>query len=1058
MKRKNSLKRKLVLLVTFLFSLAYYGIAQEVSISGTVKAAEDGSPLPGASVTIKGTTSGVTTNIEGHYQINVSSGDVLIFSFLGHITEEVIVSDQKTIDVELNQEIIDLNEIVVTALGIKREKKALGYSVSEVSGEDLSLAKEVSIINSLSGKVAGVDISSTTAGPSGSIRVIIRGNSSLDNNNQPLYVVDGVPIDNSQLGSAGMWGGYDLGDGISSINPDDIESLSVLKGASAAALYGSRASNGVILITTKTGKAQKGIGVEFSSNYTVEKLLSKFDDYQTVYGQGRDGMIPTADDAKTTQVAWGAQLDPNLQVPIYNGDIKPYGLVNDNILSFFRTGSTFTNTLSFSGGTENATIRVSASDMRNNDIVPKTGMNRNSFLLNSSLKLGSKLKIEGKINYVAENVKNRPALSDNPNNVGLAVLGIAPNFDQAWLSEGYKDDYGRYVDWNSNIYRINPYWSVNEMSNNSKKDRVLGHLQLNYEFTRWLSLQLRGGTDFYNFRFTNYFPQGTPVWETGQIQELNRKISENNYEALLKFNKELSPDFFVSAYLGGNIMQSNQETFDLTGTNMVVPEVISITNFTNQTNSYSLYRRQVNSAYGAIQTGYKNMLFVDATFRNDWTSSLRKGNNSYFYPSVSGSFVFSSLLNQSNYFNFGKVRASWAEVGGDADPYQLNLTYGLKNFSLLGKPLGEITNLNIPNLDLVPTRSYYWEIGTDLRGFNNRIQLDVTYYSNSTINQILPLIVPSSSGYNNAIINAGEITNKGVEVSLTASVIKTNSFNWDIILNYAKNNNKVVKLHEQVKDYTLANARWAGAAIMATEGETYGVIVGKKILRDPNGNIVHNASGMPLYSDTQEILGNGTFDWTSGITNTFTFRNFVLSGLIDAKFGAEIYSMSDAIAYANGTATETLEGREEWYNSEEARLAAGISTDEWTPTGGYIGKGVVNTGTEENPEYAANTTPVNPQDYWGSFFNNSPEHFIYDASFVKLRELTFGYKIPYKILSKTPIGSASISFVSRNLFIIYKNTPNIDPESNYNNGNGQGFEYGSLPSRRSFGFNLNIKF
>ncbi|MBN2485605.1 MAG: SusC/RagA family TonB-linked outer membrane protein [Bacteroidales bacterium] len=1033
-------------------------MAQEITITGTVKTAEDGNPLPGASVLIKGTTTGAVTNIDGYYQITAPAGSVLVFSFVGRISEEITLTGQTEVNIELNEEVIDLSEIVVTALGIKREKKALGYSVSEVSGDDVSLAKEISVINSLSGKVAGVDISSTTAGPSGSARVIIRGNSSLSDNNQPLYVIDGVPIDNSQLGSAGMWGGYDLGDGISSLNPDDIETLSVLKGASAAALYGSRASNGVILITTKSGKNQKGIGVDFSSNYTAEKILSKFDDYQTVYGQGRDGMIPTTEDLLTSQVAWGAQLDPNLMVPIYNGQLKPYGLVNNNILSFFRTGSTFTNTMSFSGGNEKTTVRVSASDMRNKDIVPETGMNRNTFMLNGSLVLSKRLKMDGKVNYITEKVKNRPALSDNPNNVGLAILGIAPNFDQQWLSEGYKDAYGRYVDWNGNIYRINPYWSINEMTNNSKKDRIIGHLQLNYEFTNWLSLQLRGGTDFYGFRFTNYFPAGTPVWDIGQLEERTSNISENNYEGLLKFNKEFGGDFFASAYLGGNIMQSNVEIFSLLANKIVVPDVISITNFTNQNTSYSLYKKQVNSVYGAVQTGYKNMLFVDATFRNDWSSTLQKGNNSYFYPSVSGSFVFSNLLNQTNYFSFGKIRASWAEVGGDTDPYQLSLTYGLKDFSLSGKPLGEITNANIPKLDLKPTRSYYWEVGTDLRGFNNRIQLDVTYYNNLTKNQILPLVVPSSSGYTNAIINAGEIRNNGIEISFTASPVDTKDLKWDITLNYAKNNNKVVKLHEQVKDYTLANARWAGAAIMASEGEEYGVIVGKKVLRDPNGNMIVNAAGMPLFSDSQEILGNGTFDWTAGINNSFRYKNIVVSALFDAKFGADIYSMSDAIAYANGTAKETLEGRKEWYNSEEARLAAGVSAADWSPTGGYIAKGVVNTGTDENPIYVENTTPVNPQDYWNSFFNNSPEPFIYDASFVKLRELTLGYHLPANLLSKTPIRSASVSFVSRNLFILYKNTPNIDPESNYNNGNGQGFEYGSLPSRRSYGFNLNLKF
>ena len=1020
-----------------------------------------GIPIPGASVYVPETTIGTTTNFDGEFTLDIPGGHtVIIVSYVGFDREEVMIDSAEFLTIVLSPNVENLDEVVITALGIRREKKALGYSVTEVSGEELSVAQEVNPINSLSGKVAGVDISLSTAGPSGSSRVVMRGNSELAGMNQPLYVVDGVPIDNSQLGSAGMWGGYDLGNGISNINPNDVASVSVLKGASAAALYGSRASNGVILITTKSGRAQQGIGVEYSSNFTFETLLSDFDDYQRVYGQGRDGQIPVENNTNTTQAAWGAKLDPNLMIPIYNGEIKPYGLVNDNILSFFRTGTTMTNTIAFSSGGEDANVRVSASDLRNEDIVPGSALKRNTFLINSSVDIGDNLVVTGKVNYVTENVDNRPALSDNPNNIGLALIGIAPNFDQEWLSEGYKDEFGNYQDWNGNTFRINPYWSINEISNFSSKDRVMGYLQLNYQFTDWLSLQLRGGTDFFNFRFTNFSPRGTPIWETGSLEEISRNVAENNYEAILTFEQSFGEDFFVSAFAGGNIMHTESESFSQLGSGIILEDVEKITNFTDQRIGYGFYEKQINSVFGAVQTGFQDTYFLDATFRNDWYSTLREGLNSYFYPSFSGSFVFSNLLSESTPLSFGKLRASWAAVGGDLDPYQLNLSYGLKDFSLLGRPLGEISNTSIPNLNLKPTKTYSYEFGTNLRFFNNRINFDFTYYDTRTINQILRLTVPSTSGYNTAIVNAGEITNKGIEVMLSAVPIETEDFSWNVILNYARNENQVVELHDQVDDYLLANARWAGAAIMATEGEPYGVIVGRKLLRDPEGNVVHNQAGLPIFGTEQEVLGQGTYDWTSGITNAFTYKGFRLSALVDIKVGADVYSMSNAIAHANGTATATLEGRDEWYASEEARLAAGVSPANWEPTGGFVGDGVVNVGTAENPEYVENTNFVNPQSYWASMFgdNASPEPFIYDASYAKLRELTFGYSFAPDLLDDTPFQSLSLAVVARNLLILYNNIPNIDPESSYNNGNGQGLEYGSLPSRRSFGFSLNVNF
>jgi TonB-linked SusC/RagA family outer membrane protein len=1055
--------KKSTFVLVFLVCVLTQAHAQGVTIAGKVISADDNQPLPGVSVVIKGTATGTVSDSDGLYSLVASKGSILVFSFLGMETKEVTVADQTRIDVTLATDITNLDEVVVTALGIKREKKALGYSVSEVMGSQVSTALEVNAINSLSGKVAGVDVTTTTAGPTGSTRVVIRGASRLDSKNQPLYVIDGVPMDNSDMGSdAGKWGGFDLGNGASNLNAKDIESISVLKGASASALYGSRASNGVIIITTKSGKGQKGIGVEVSSNFTVEKVLSKFDDYQKVYGMGRNGELPLENNSQTTQVAWGAKLDPNQTVQIYNGQTKPYALVNNNILSFFRPGTTATNTVALSGGNDKANIRVSVSDLRNRDIVPNTGLNRNTFLINTSLTLAEKLTITGKANYVVEKVQNRPALSDNPGNVGLAVLGIAPNFDQKWLSEGYKDEQGLYQDWNGgNIYRINPYWVINEVENNSKKDRLMGFLQLNYKFTDWLSVQVRGGTDYTNFRYTNFSPKGTPTVELAALEEISTNIVENNYEALIRFDKTFGKDIVFGAFVGGNIMHFQRENINFLGTDIILDDIHPITNFKTQRPSYGFAEKQINSLYGSAQVGYKETYFLDATFRNDWSSTLAKGNNSYFYPAVSGSLVFSNLLGDQRLLSFGKVRASWAMVGGDTDPYQLSLAYGLQDFSHLGKPLGQIANNEIPNANLKPTETYSYEIGTDLQFLEGRIKLDMAYYDSRTVNQILRLKIPRTGGYEAAVINAGEITNRGIEIALSGVPVSTAyGLRWEAGVNFTKNVNKVEKLHELVKTYELSAARWAGAVIQAREGGPYGVIVGKKLKRDPDGNIIHNAAGLPVSTDEsdQAVLGNGVYKWLAGITNTVSYKGITLSALVDIKFGADIYSMSNAIAYQNGTTTETLEGRDEWYASEEQRLAAGIPEGAWTPTGGYIGKGVVNTGTSDNPVYVENTTPVNPQDYWQNFLDNSPELFIYDATYAKLREVTLSYNLPSKFFVRTPFESVTVSFVARNLLILYSNIPNVDPESGYNNGNGQGFEYGSLPSRRSFGLSLNAKF
>lgn len=1051
--------RYFMIAAALLFVSISFFAQQTTTIGGVVKDLA-GIPVIGATIKEKDKTTGTITDSEGKFTFSVSGANAtLVVSYVGMKSSEIKLNGKNRVEVYLEEEKVTLEEVVVTALGIKRQSRAIGYAVSEVGGNEIAAGRESNIMSALSGKVAGVDISGTSAGPSGSTRVIIRGNSQLSGSNLPLYVIDGIPMDNTQLGSAGKWGGYDFGDGLSALNSDDIESVSILKGPSASALYGSRASNGVVLITTKTASKVKKMGVDFSTNVNAVNVLSQFDDYQRVYGQGRNGKLTSeATDARTsTQQAWGAKLNPDLSVPIYNGEIKPYSNVNNNILSFFRTGLTLTNSIAFSGADDQSNFRFSISDMRNTDIVPESDMSRTSFMFRGSTKLGSKMQVEARVNYTTENVNNRPALSDSPNNIGNALIGLAPNFDQKWLSTGYKDEYGRYNSWNGNEWRINPYWIINEMTNVSTKDRVMGHFQYNYNITSFLDLQLKAGTDFYKFRLSEYTPVYTPGVVEGAMQERSIDVSESNYEALLRYHKRFEDILDVSAFIGGNIMQYRSETLASSGNKEVIPGIKDIMNYAEYaTPEHLLYRKQVNSVYGAINLGYKDFAYIDFTLRNDVSSSLSKENRSYIYPSVSGSFVFSHFMDQ-NILSFGKLRTSWAKVGGDTDPYQLNLNYGLRSFTLQGMPLGEISSSTIPLYDLKPTSTYSYEFGVDLRFFKNRLNFDLGYYHQSTIDQILSLPISETSGYESAMVNAGEITNSGLELSITGSLVKTNDFEWSSTVNVAKNVNQVVKLHPESPNYEIAAARWANASIYAYEGEAYGVIVGKGFARDPDGNIIFS-NGLPTYSNDLSVLGNGNYDFTLGFSNRFTYKAFSLNVLFDMKWGADIYSMSAMQAHTNGTSKNTLEGRQEWYESEEQRISQNITQSEWTPVGGYVGKGVKNIGTVENPDYVPNDVFVDPQIYWANIYNNTPEPFIYDASYIKVREITLSYTLPAKLLTKTPLQSLSVTAYGRNLFILYDNVDNIDPESNYNNGNGQGFEYGSLPSRRTYGIGINVKF
>jgi len=1028
-------------------------------LTGTVLDKE-GEPLIGASVQIKDTSKGTITDADGKFILDVSPGTVVTVKYLGFVPQEIKITNQKALNITLEEEINVLNEVAVTALGIKREKKALGYSVGEVKGEELEKAKETNVINALAGKVPGLVISQTAGGPSGSSRVIIRGNTELTGDNQPLYVVDGVPLDNTNFGSADKNGGYDLGDGISSINPDDIENISVLKVPAASALYGSRASHGVILITTKKAGGKKRLGIEFNSTTTIEHQLTKYNDLQTYYGQGTEGRITGTDDKHSSNRNWGPKIDEGLYITYFDGITRPYKFIENNIDGFFRTGVTTTNSVIFNATQDKTGVRVSYTNLLNWDIVPNSDMSRNTVNIRANTQLANKLDLDFKVNYVREDVNNRPALSDERTNVGKNLLSLATTFDQKWLKESYKTANGEYYDWNNHdVYNLNPYWIINEMKNDSDKDKFSGTGVMSYKINDKFRARLTGGGEINVFSFQEYAPYSTPGKETGYLRNRNFKNYTYNTELLLTYNDKFGL-FDIGANAGGNIFYVNNQTEIVTAKDMRMREVVALQSFMSKEITEDIYRKQINSVFGMANIGYNNFLYLDATIRGDKSSTLPSSKNTYVYPSVSTSFLFTEVLNvNKDILPYGKLRASFAQVGSDTSPYRLDMYYAMIDKAYGNYPFGTISNYEVPNRNLKPTRTNSAEFGLELRMLKNRLGLDFTYYTQNSKDQIMRLNTSIASGYSAKIVNAGEIENKGIEVVLNTRPIETKDWTWDLNFNFSKNTNKVKSLASGLDRFTLSEAPWLNVTVDAVVGENYGAIMGKDFKRNPNGDILVNANtGLPEVADEVSVLGNATWDWTGGINTSLKYKDFSLSAIIDVKVGADLFSMSARSFYNTGKAKQTLEGRDGWYRSEEQRLEVGATKADWTPTGGYLVKGVVE-GKDAlgNTTYTENTKYIDPEEYWKHVSNSVPSVFVYDNSYVKVREITFSYRLPGKLVKKFA-DSMTVSFVSRNPFIIYKNIDNIDPDSNYNNSSGMGLEFGSLPSRRSFGVNLNVKF
>ncbi|TAD96533.1 MAG: SusC/RagA family TonB-linked outer membrane protein [Bacteroidetes bacterium] len=1045
-------KRTSLFLATWLFCFAV--VAQDATISGIVKDAT-GETLVGVNVLAgdgksNDSNTGTVTDIDGKFSLRVPKDKTqLTFSYVGYLAQTVNIDGRTSIDITLEADVISLGEVVVTAFGIQKAEKSLSYAVTEVQGASLIQARENNVINSLAGKIAGVQISRPSTGAGGSSRVVIRGNRSLGGNNQPLYVVDNIPIDNQNINPASRWGGIDYGDGIGDINPDDIESMSVLKGPNAAALYGARAANGVILITTKKGKAQEGVRIDYNGNLTVENPLI-LPNMQNTYGAGKNGKLIT-DQAELLRLStqwngasWGAEMKGQSAL-YWDGTTKPYNAQPDNIKNFYQTGTTLTNSIGVSGGNDRANFRFSYANLDNTGVIPTSTLQRNSFTFRGGIELTSKLSLDAKISYIKTNANNRPNLADVMDNPANGLLWMPRNTDINDL-KNYADANGDPRNYTSETFVQNPYWSMNQNVNNDEKNRFLGFASLKYKLTDWLTAEGRVGSDMYTSDRFAQVALKTKYRANGQINKDVYTVREDNAYLMLNFNKQINPDFRLSGVLGTQITRQKFQQVGYQGSDLSLPNFYVIQNATTRANNYNLVQKEIQSVFGQVSMEYKNTFFLDVTARNDWSSTLPKGGNSFFYPSVSGSYAFSESLGlPENILTFGKIRASWAMSGNDANAYSLYPTYSFSpSASHLGQPLGtigsmanqDVPNYAIPLANMKPEQTNSVEFGLDLRFLNDRLGLDLSYYKVNTSNQILQTTVSATSGFPAAVINAGEMENSGIEFLLRGTPVKLdNGFRWDVSFNFARNRNKVLSLTTGLDQLTLAQDR--AVAIQAIPGNPYSDIVGVDYKRDANGNKMFDKDGMPMAADNVSVLGNAIPNWIGGLNNTFSYKNFTLGVLIDIRNGGKIFSQSARYMHLNGNSDQTLTGRAEFY--------AG--------TGGYVGQGVVETG-------GANTKAVDPELYWKSVFDkNIISDFVYDAGYIKLREVNLSYRFSDDILKKVPyIKGASISLVGRNLFFFQNGVKGFDPESNFNSGNGQGLESGAIPSYRSYGVNLNLKF
>jgi TonB-linked SusC/RagA family outer membrane protein len=1004
------------------------------TVRGVVTSKTDGMPLPGVNVFNKANSTGTSTDVDGRFVVRVSSGETLTFSYTGYTEQEVLVSNQTELNITLVENQTSLQEVVVTALGISKESRKLGYAVSTVSGEQLNKARETNVALSLQGTAPGVTVRGTNGGPGGTAQVLLRGMPSMNSGGSPLYVINGIPMDNTQRGSAGEWGGGDNGDGIGNLNPDDIETMTILKGQSASALYGARASNGVVLITTKKGK-KNDFSVEYNTNFMADNALN-LTDFQYEYGQGLLGVKPVDANSAlaSTRMSWGPRLDGS-QTPQFDGNSYPYSAQRNNIKNFYRTGSSFTNTISISKGNESGSFRVSASNLDNKSMVPNSGLGRRTFNISMDQKITKRLSVTAVVNYVDEKADNRSYLSDGPLNANN-ILFLATNVDESILAPGFDATRnGAEIRWSDDEFVTNPYFVTNQFENDHSRRRMISSVMARYDVTSWLYAQTRVGYDLSNDKAFTITPWGTAystnALGSGGLNQSQTQRSELNIEGILGANKKINDNLTFDALVGGNIRKNESETVSVGGGTFVLPYVYALSNLLNQGSGYGFSEQGVNSGFYSADFSFNDYLTVGTTGRYDDYSTLYSSINpdkktGIFTPSASASFVFSELVNLGK-LSFGKLRASVAQTSGElGDPYQTSLYYSLDR-SFNGKPMGTFSS-TAPNSTLSPFTLTEVEVGTDLRFFMNRLGIDFAWFNRKTENEIMRANFSPAAGFTGGFVGTGSTKNTGVELQIRGVLVRTPDFEWTTTLNFTNVKNEIISTDLDNTNLQLGFNR-------ATLGNAYTAFVpgmaGPQIMaydyKRINGEIVVDASGIPVRGDLK-AMGSVLPTQYGGLMNQLTYKGINLSFLIDYSFGNKVLSATEHYSIVRGLNKITLEGRD--------GITTGV-TDEGLP----------------------NTVEAPAQLYYRAVAQQVTSSSVVDGDFIKLRQLTLGYSIPGSKLGKLPFRGIEFSLVGRNLAILMRKAKNIDPESSFgSNLRYYGIEGTGLPSARSLGINLNFKF
>lgn len=1072
--------KKIIFALSLLTAGAPYAAAQSQGITINVTSADDGEPVVGAAVLIQDSKVGGVTDVDGKLTISKLpvAAKKLTVSYLGMQTQTVTIKGN-IINVVLAPNATDLNEVVVTAMGISRQKKALGYATQEVSSAQLTTGKDNNILNSLSGKLAGVRITNSQ-GDVGSSRIVIRGETSIAGENQPLFIVDGIPVDNSQLNTKGV--GRDFKNAIADLNPEDILSMSVLKGPNAAALYGARAAHGAIIITTKTGKGQKGLGVTGHLSAQVSSATN-LPEFQNLFGQGAGGRFSYVDGKGAgindgVDESWGPRLDVGLNIPQFDSPLDangnrtatPWVSNPDNVKDFFRTGTTLNYGVAVAKADDKYQFRISYNNEHQRSIVPGASTNKSNFTLNTDYKLAPWVSVGATANYILYSAPSLPgsAMASGSNARSSSTMLQFLWFGRQVNTQSLKDDYSR--NWNSSYYS-NPYWSAYYNTQSQDRHRLIGDFHLAFHLLDGLDLRLRTSTDWYNDKRKSKVKWGTSGTPYGTYNEENYTVQENNSEAVLTYQKQLSDDWNVDALVGFNVRNKKYEYNYQAAPRLAVPDLYTLTNSRDQlTSSNDFYRLRQYGVYGSVTVNYKNWAYLSLTGRNDWSSTLPVDNNSYFYPSVTASVLLNEALGfTSRQVNYLKLRGGWSQVGADANPYLLANVYNIQT-AFNGNPmLTASTEGKNPNLK--PEQTNSTEVGLEGAFFDSRVRLDFSYYQTDSKNQILSLATSAASRYTSQVVNAGHIRNRGYEIQLGLVPVRIKDFEWSTDINYSSNRSKVVKLDDagQITSYQLYSS---GIQILAKVGDAYGTLFGSAYTRDDQGRIVVDDNGLPKISSTSKTLGHFTPNWQGGITNTFRYKNLTFSFLIDASFGGKIFSNTNKTGLYTGVLAATLPGRDAdhgglWYY-KNGDVNQQIDAPQYTMSsdGLYYATingeqtrvyqdGIIVDGVTASGE--KNTKVVSAENYYHRLYSIAEAN-VFDADYVKLREVSLTYQLPVKFVRKFHLQDASVALTARNLWTIHKDAKDIDPEAAISSGNAQGVEAYTLPTTRQIGINLNVKF